>query len=461
MRVLRAERAVAMDSLDDFSTEVTAEEIQQATKLQSAARQKKACRSVGASKKKKRQSTDDLMEIARVKQELAQESFAKYDADGNGWITFKELGPLLREMLISNKVTKTLDVQTLEECFDQADTNNDNKIDFEEFVKWHNDILDWARRLGEAERLAAEKQVAEDAEAALNTPEATALVYDLLVASGEEEAAAKYKRGAASAEEARILESAERVKALLELDDHEGQSELPDFSDEERARLADCFLRAQQPTDGPMAAPRRLRTNAKKNKGALPCHMQAHGSLDKVEWQSQKFIHDFEAEERRDADLARTCLDERLFVYFVEMAFGCRERMFAETLFQTITRDITHRRTATRHEGMLDFDETCTGLRAFKADSLETRAALLFCMYDIDHNGSISKNELLQMIHRYSSGPTETDLLAFVRHMLVLTKTSAKADERESTFNDYLEHVTRNGENGSVTNFRYRVLDSL
>ena len=132
--------------LDEFDTEVTEDELRtlehgkHAKKIQSSARGKAAKAEIKQKVKLKDEETDRLVRKAQDKRELAMEIFARYDRDGSGTISFKELGPLLTDVLREHGCTKNLDAKTLEECFEKADTNHDNRIDFEEFVAWHNQM---------------------------------------------------------------------------------------------------------------------------------------------------------------------------------------------------------------------------------------------------------------------------------------------------------------------------------
>lgn len=271
--------------LDEFDTEVTEDELRtlvhgkHAKKIQSSARGKAAKAEIKQKAKLKDEETDRLVRKAQDKREIAMESFARYDRDGSGTITFKELGPLLTDVLRQHGCTKNLDAKTLEECFEKADTNHDNRIDFEEFVVWHNQTIAWGRRMNELERLAQEKQDKEDSAKYLNTPEATAMVYNMLLASGDAKAALEYKHNYkhSSAERTEeVIASRNHIAKLLELDDvlfRTKSTKLPSFSAAERSRLADCFLRAARPTQaaaaGPVAAPRGVRTNALRNGGGI------------------------------------------------------------------------------------------------------------------------------------------------------------------------------------------------
>ena len=68
--------------------------------------------------------------------------------------------------------------------------------------------------------------------------------------------------------------------------------------------------------------------------------------------------------------------------------------------------------------------------------------------------------EVIEIIEQYKSGPTETDLLRLV-HPYVVAHVGATTRRHDDIFlfSHYLEHVTRNGENGTITEFRKRVLD--
>jgi hypothetical protein len=67
---------------------------------------------------------------------------------------------------------------------------------------------------------------------------------------------------------------------------------------------------------------------------------------------------------------------------------------------------------------------------------------------------------VIEIIEQYKSGPTETDLLRLV-HPYVVTHVGATTRRHDDIylFSHYLEHVKRNGENGTITEFRKRVLD--
>lgn len=416
--------------LDEFDTEVTEDELRtlmhgkHAKKIQSAARGKAAKAEIEQKAKLKDEETDRLVRKAQDKREIAMESFARYDRDGSGTITFKELGPLLTDVLREHGCTKNLDAKTLEECFEKADTNHDNRIDFEEFVVWHNQTIAWGRRMNELERLAQEKQDKEDSAKYINTPEATAMVYNMLLASGDAKAALDYKHNykhssAEGTEE--VIASRNHIAKLLELDDllfRTNSTKLPNFSAAERSRLADCFLRAVRPPKalaaaGPVAAPRGVRTNALRNGGGiggaisgmvgiidgisegqpmqLPMHARAKESKDNAEWQQNEFIREFEAEERRQRDVDSLSLNEMQFSIFVEMAFGTAERHFSATLFKIFVRDTIQRKQSTSKQGALIFDELCVALRALKSPELDVRAAAVFSLYDADNSGALSR----------------------------------------------------------------------
>ena len=420
--------------LDEFDTEVTEDELRtlehgkHAKKIQSSARGKAAKAEIKQKVKLKDEETDRLVRKAQDKRELAMEIFARYDRDGSGTISFKELGPLLTDVLREHGCTKNLDAKTLEECFEKADTNHDNRIDFEEFVAWHNQMIAWGRRMNELERLAQEKQDKEDSAKYLNTPEATAMVYEMLLASGDAKAALDYKHNykhnykhisAERTEE--VIASRNHIAKLLELDDvlfRTKSTRLPNFSAAERSRLADCFLRAVRPPKalaaaGPVAAPRGVRTNALRNGGGiggaisgmvgnidgisegqpmqLPMHARAKESKDNAEWQQNEFIREFEAEERRQRDVDSLSLNEMQFSIFVEMAFGTAERHFSATLFKIFVRDTIHRKQSTSKQGALIFDELCVALRALKSPELDVRAAAVFSLYDADNSGALSR----------------------------------------------------------------------
>jgi hypothetical protein len=416
--------------LDEFDTEVTEDELRtlehgkHAKKIQSSARGKAAKAEIKQKAKLKDEETDRLVRQAQDKREIAMESFARYDRDGSGTITFKELGPLLTDVLRQHGCTKNLDAKTLEECFEKADTNHDNRIDFEEFVVWHNQTIAWGRRMNELERLAQEKQDKEDSAKYINTPEATAMVYNMLLASGDAKAALDYKHNykhnsAERTEE--VIASRNHIAKLLELDDvlfRTKSTRLPNFSAAERSRLADCFLRAVRPPKalaaaGPVAAPRGVRTNALRNGGGiggaisgmvgiidgisegqpmqLPMHARAKESKDNAEWQQNEFIREFEAEERRQRDVDSLSLNEMQCSIFVEMAFGTAERHFSATLFKIFVRDTIQRKQSTSKQGALIFDELCVALRALKSPELDVRAAAVFSLYDADNSGALSR----------------------------------------------------------------------
>lgn len=428
--------------LDEFDTEVTEDELRtlehgkHAMKIQSSARGKAAKAEIKQKAKLKDEETDRLVRKAQDKREIAMESFARYDRDGSGTITFKELGPLLTDVLREHGCTKNLDAKTLEECFEKADTNHDNRIDFEEFVAWHNQTIAWGRRMNELERLAQEKQDRKDSAKYLNTPEATAMVYDMLLASGDAKAALDYKHNSKHSSAKRteeVIASRNHMARLLELDDvlfRTKSTKLPNFSAAERSRLADCFLRAvrqpQAAAAGPVAAPRGVRTNALRNGGGiggaisgmagiingisahvgahvgapdalkgqpmhLPMHARAKESKDNAEWQQKEFIREFEAEERRRRDVDSLSLNEMQFSVFVEMAFGTAERHFSATLFKIFVRDTIQRKQSTSKQGALIFDELCVALRALKSPELDVRAAAIFSLYDADNSGALSR----------------------------------------------------------------------
>ena len=96
-----------------------------------------------------------LIELANERSEQAHEVFCKFDADGSGYLGFRELGQALRALFKQAGLKKTPDFATLEEQFGKADTNGDNQVSPEEFVAWYNHAVEWTRRLqAEAEAAA-------------------------------------------------------------------------------------------------------------------------------------------------------------------------------------------------------------------------------------------------------------------------------------------------------------------
>ena len=62
-----------------------------------------------------------------ISQEECQEHFMKFDRDGNGYISSKELGDCLRSLGYH------LEEKQLKELMNDFDTNKDGKIEFQEF----------------------------------------------------------------------------------------------------------------------------------------------------------------------------------------------------------------------------------------------------------------------------------------------------------------------------------------
>lgn len=62
-------------------------------------------------------------------EEEMKQAFDVFDADGNGYIDKSELGEVLRQL------GEEVDEEQLNDMMKAADSNNDGKIDYQEFVK--------------------------------------------------------------------------------------------------------------------------------------------------------------------------------------------------------------------------------------------------------------------------------------------------------------------------------------
>ena len=91
-----------------------------------------------------------LVEQANERSDLASYvfcQFQKFDADHSGYLGFRELGQALRALFKEAGLKRTPDFGALEESFDTADTDGDNKVSLDEFVAWYNHTVEWTRRL--------------------------------------------------------------------------------------------------------------------------------------------------------------------------------------------------------------------------------------------------------------------------------------------------------------------------
>ena len=109
-------------------------------------------------KKKSDQIAKEAAKAAE-RQRIAENTFADADQTGDGAIDAEELATLLVTMLKNEKLK--FDVEAVNEFvkteFDQADTDNDGQVDFDEFVEYYNSLMD-RMNTGEVQETLKEEQ---------------------------------------------------------------------------------------------------------------------------------------------------------------------------------------------------------------------------------------------------------------------------------------------------------------
>eukprot|EP00753_Platysulcus_tardus_P005914 PLAT13757.3.p1 GENE.PLAT13757.3~~PLAT13757.3.p1 ORF type:complete len:440 (+),score=182.31 PLAT13757.3:229-1548(+) len=105
-------------------------------------------------------SFEDALYAAEQRETAARSAFARYDVDGSGFIEASELRTLLEHLFGATMRRGELDVY-LEREFAKADLNADGKLNFEEFVAYHNGLQDYMAAGGSAALPAKEDGLAE------------------------------------------------------------------------------------------------------------------------------------------------------------------------------------------------------------------------------------------------------------------------------------------------------------
>ena len=88
---------------------------------------------------------DALFDLHESRSNRAVELFEQHKQE-DGTIGFRQLTAVLRAMLKEEGVKARLDFETLEAKFEEADTNGDKRVSYDEFIAWYNHTVEWARR---------------------------------------------------------------------------------------------------------------------------------------------------------------------------------------------------------------------------------------------------------------------------------------------------------------------------
>ena len=196
-------------------------------------------------------------------------------------------------------------------------------------------------------------------------------------------------------------------------------------------------------------------------------HQRANEVVAEHAWKDEKFIQEFEAEERWHNELKNAAINRSVFRRLTIFLFDSKETYFADQLFEFVVLRVRAYNRHLRKEGLLGFEEIVLGLRVFKSAEEDVRAAAIICVYDVNLDGLLSRKEALSACNQCHGGHTEADLLAFLRHIEKERKAVVRTAQRagggggtfhDLVFDDYLQHVRSDGENGAVKQFRQRVL---
>ena len=86
----------------------------------------------------------------------ARAAFATYDANENGYLSFKEVHDAVKMLADEAGFPVHFTAKHFEEIFEATDTNKDSQVDIEEFLRLYADFTDWAQTESEREAQAAQ-----------------------------------------------------------------------------------------------------------------------------------------------------------------------------------------------------------------------------------------------------------------------------------------------------------------
>ena len=112
--------------------------------------------------KKEKEAAKRAAELAE-RQRIAEEAFARADADGSGEVDEKELQLLISGLLQREKIeiAESAVSEFIANEFKEADTDGNGMVDFDEFIVYYNKLVDKMKNNGQMEEaIANAKQMA-------------------------------------------------------------------------------------------------------------------------------------------------------------------------------------------------------------------------------------------------------------------------------------------------------------
>lgn len=158
----------------------------------------------------------------------AQALFVEADTDSSGYLGYKELTRLIRDLMKKAGVRVKLNMSAFDEFFAEADADGSSNISFDEFVEWYNHFLDYVRR--------AKSEETEQ------TP--SRAVGELVPTQAEAEQMLAMKQFRAQPHERQADPThEEQLRALFAQPVHS-------YTDDERRRITDAFMAAVERPKG-------------------------------------------------------------------------------------------------------------------------------------------------------------------------------------------------------------------
>jgi len=361
-----------------------AEKVDAATKVQSGLRGQAARRQA------KDAQAERTVAVIREREELAQMIFCRHDVDESGYLSLKEMTYALREMVEAAGAKVRLDVDTVEAKFDEADTDGNGRVDYDEFCAVYNDLVGWASWFASANGApVSTRNVSYDVNPTELTAEETALVMEMLDFedtsgvrtkgfSKQTEVKKKKLRSKREEMEASLVASAEKSLAKVNELRHRRARKWPDVA---RRKLSDIYMVAacgDKLGAGEIVGPGRRKS-------------VSHGAGDVAN------MH---------IDTAK--LDFGGFSRLLVQLLGPGAAFLAEHLWaDAIEGDA---------DGLLTFQEVLKFFAPIHSPDADVRAAFMFDLYDKDDSGAITLKELAILIQNSAPGSlVEHDLLSFAR----------------------------------------------
>jgi Ca2+-binding EF-hand superfamily protein len=359
---------------------------------------------VGPRKKKEAAPSSQKQGQQQRQQRAAAAAFAKFDANGDGSLTFKEAVTCFRTLAKDEGLESVLSSEFLEGAFEQFDTDGDGKIDSEEFEMAHTLFVEW---LKEERAMEEEEMAANESPASKPVEMAEAqLMKDI-------ETQIESSQPAAKRDPADNQAKAELRKLL------DGATHRVVFSDDERRRLGCKFLRA-----------------------SCGFSQGKQASFDVGELFDAESLEKL-LEKSESHSLGKAKITVERFRRLAAEAFGVRTPFLQESLFRVCRPG---------KDAKLTFLEFLRGIAPAAKGTREERGAFMFTLYDADEQGSVCLTELRTMFSRIEVDcVVKQDLVRFSQHA---SENKLQASGGGYRYPAYLAHVDKHGESALITSIQ-------